>query len=167
MKKLTLVLLLLLTSNTHAYETGDTYVGVQFADAEVEVDGLDDIDNTYGLLRMGIYVTPALALDLRIGDGIDDDKVMGVKYSIDRIAGLFALYHFELSSTISIYGLLGYSEADLKARFNGDSSIDDKDDIGYGIGLDLGNFNIEYTEYLDGSDYELKAASIGYTYHFE
>ncbi len=167
MKKLTLVLLLLLTSNAYAYETGDTYLGVQFGQADVEVDELDDIDNTYGLLRLGIYVTPALAIDLRIGDGIDDDRVMGVKYSIDRIAGLFALYHFELSSTMSIYGLLGYSEADLKARFNGDSIIDDKDDVAYGIGLDLGSFNIEYTQYLDGSDYELNAASIGYTYHFE
>ena len=118
-------------------------------------------------MRLGVYVTPAMTLDLRYGDGIDDDTLMGVDFSIDRIAGLYALYHFEISSAFSIYGLLGYSEADLKAEASGGSVIEDKDDISYGIGLDIGNINIEYTQYLEGSDYEVNAASIGYTYHFE
>ena len=167
MKKLTLVILLLLTSNAYAYEVGDTYVGVQFGQADIEIEGIDDIEATYGLLRLGIFLTPALALDLRYGDGVDDDEVMGVDFSIDRIAGLYALYHFNLGSAASVYGLIGYSEADLKAEANGDSIIEDKDDVSYGIGLNIGNFNLEYTQVLEGSDYEVNAASIGYTYHFE
>lgn len=167
MKKLTLVLLLLLTSNAYAYETGDTYVGVQFGQAEVEIDGIDDIEPTYGLVRLGIYLTPALALDLRYGDGIDDDTLMDVEFSIDRIAGLYALYHLELGSSVSVYGLLGYSEVDLKAETSGGSLSEDKDDVSFGIGLDIGSINIEYTQVLDGSDYEVNAASIGYTYYFE
>lgn len=167
MKKLTLVLLLLLTTNAFAYETGDTYVGVQFGESELEIDGIDDIENTYGLLRLGVYVTPAITLELRYGDGIDDDTIMGVDYSIDRIAGLYALYHLELSSAFSIYGLVGYSEADLKAEASGGSVIEKEDDISYGIGLDLGSINFEYTHFLEGSNYEVNAASIGYTYHFE
>ena len=167
MKKLTLVLLLLVTSSAYAHETSDTYVGVQFGQAEVEVDGIDDIEPTYGLVRLGIFLTPTLALDARYGDGIDDDTVMGVEYSIDRIAGLYALYHLELGSSVSVYGLLGYSEVDVKAEVSGGSFSEDKDDISYGIGLDIGNINIEYTRVLDGSDYEVNAASIGYTYHFE
>jgi hypothetical protein len=164
MKKLTLVLLLLLTTNSFAYETGDTYVGVQYG---ASIDGIDDIENTYGLLRLGVYVTPAITLELRYGDGIDDDTIMGVDYSIDRIAGLYALYHLELSSAFSIYGLVGYSEADLKAEASGGSVIEKEDDISYGIGLDLGNINFEYTHVLEDSNYEVNAASIGYTYHFE
>ena len=167
MKKLTLVLLILLTSNAYAYESGDTYVGVQFGQAEIEIDGIDDIEPTYGLVRLGIYLTSAAALELRYGDGIDDDELMGVDFSIDRIAGLYALYHFNLGSSASVYGLFGYSEADLKAEANGDSIIEDKDDVSFGIGLDIGSINIEYTQYLDGSDYEVNAASIGYTYHFD
>lgn len=167
MKKLTLVFLLLLTSNTYAYESGDTYLGIQVGQSELEIDGLDDIENTYGLVRLGIYLNSAMALELRYGDGIDDDTLMGVDYSIDRIAGLYALYHLELGSAFSIYGLVGYSEADLKAEANGGSVIEKEDDISYGIGLDLGNINIEYIQVLEGSDYEVTAASIGYTYHFE
>jgi hypothetical protein len=119
------------------------------------------------LLRLGVYVTPAITLELRYGDGIDDDTIMGVDYSIDRIAGLYALYHLELSSAFSIYGLVGYSEADLKAEASGGSVIEKEDDISYGIGLDLGNINFEYTHVLEDSNYEVNAASIGYTYHFE
>ena len=143
MKKLTLVFLLLLTSNTFAYEMGDTYVGVQYGESELEIDGLDDIENTYALVRLGVYVNPAITLDLRYGDGIDDDTLMGADLSVDRIAGLYALYHLELSSAISIYGLVGYSEADLKIEANGNSIIEKEDDISYGIGLDIGSINFE------------------------
>ncbi len=167
MKKLTLVLLLLLTSSAYAYETSDTYVGVQFGQAEIEVDGIDDIEPAYGLVRLGIYLTSAIALELRYGDGIDDDTLMDVDYSIDRIAGLYALYHLELGSSASVYGLFGYSEGDLKAEASGGSVIEDKDDVSFGIGLDIGSINLEYTQYLEGSDYEVNAASIGYTYHFD
>ena len=166
MKKLSPVLLLLLTSNTFAYEMGDSYVGVQLGGSNLEIDGLDDVENTYGLVRLGVYLNSAMALELRYGEGVDDDTLMGVDYSIDRIAGLYALYHLELSSAFSIYGLIGYSEVDLKAEANGGSVIEKEDDISYGIGLDLGNINIEYTQVLEGSNYEVDAASIGYTYHF-
>ena len=167
MKQFTLVLLLLLTTNIYAYESGDSYIGVQFGQSTLEIDGFDDIENTYGLVRLGIHATPAIALELRYGDGIDDDTVMDIDFSIDRIAGLYALYHFRLSSTVSIYGLLGYTEVDLKAEANGSSTIEDEDDISYGAGIDIGNFNIEYAQHLDGLDYEVDAVSIGYTYHFK
>lgn len=167
MNKLTLVLLLLLASNAYAYETGDTYVGVQFGGSELEIDGLDDIENTYGLVRLGIYLTSAMALESRYGDGIDDDTLMGVDFAIDRIAGLYVLYHLELSSAFSIYGLVGYSEVDLNIEANNNPIIEKEDDISYGIGLDLGSINLEYSQVLKGSDYEVSAVSVGYTYHFE
>ena len=167
MKQLILALLLLLTTNAYAYESGVGYIGVQFGESTTEIDGFDDIENTYGLVRVGVYATSEIALELRYGDGIDDDTVMGIDFSIDRIAGLYALYHFGLSSSISIYGLLGYTEVDLKAEANGSSLIEKEDDIGYGAGIDIGNFNIEYARVLEGSDYEVDTVSIGYTYYFD
>lgn len=167
MKRLTLVLFFLFTANTHAYESGDTYIGVQFGQSTAEIGGIDDIENTYGLVRFGGYVTSNIAIDFRYGDGIDDDTLMGVDFSIDRIFGLYALYHLPLSSSVSIYGLLGYTEADWKAEANGGLLLEEEDDISYGIGLDLGFINIEYVQVLDDSDFEVEVVSIGYTYHFE
>lgn len=167
MKKLILVLVLLFSSNIYANEPGDAYIGVQFGQSSLEVDGFDDIDNTYGLIRLGRHITSDITFDLRYGDGIGDDTLMGVDFSIDRIFGLYILYHLELSSTISIYGLIGYTEADLKAEANGGSLVEEDDDISYGIGLNIGNINVEFTQYLDGSDFEANAIGIGYNYYFE
>lgn len=166
MKKFILVLALLFTTYTYADEPGDTYIGVQFGQSTLEVETLDDIETTYGLVRLGIYVTESFAVDLRYGNGLEDDTLSGVDYSIDRIAGLYAVYHFELSSETSIYGLVGYTEIDLKAESNSGSIVEEEDDISYGFGLDFGNINIEFTQYKDHSKFDASALSIGYTYYF-
>jgi len=166
LKKITLALVILFATHSYAEAPGNSYIGAQFGQSTLEVETLDDIETTYGLVRLGIYVTESLAAESRYGYGLEDDTLSGVDYSIDRIAGLYAVYHFKLSSKTSIYGLIGYTEIDIKAESNGGSFVEEEDDISYGIGLDFYNINIELTQYKDHSNFDASALSIGYTYHF-
>ena len=158
---------LLFALEANAREPGDNYIGFHIGQSTLDVDAVNDIEHTYGLVRFGIFLTRSLALELRYGNDLDDDTVSSVDYSLDRIAGGYAAYHFNFGSHASLYGLLGYSELDLKAKPGGGSSNEDETDTTYGIGLDLGNFNFEFTQYIDRSDYEASAVSLGYTLHFQ
>ena len=167
MKKIILVLLILISESAFAYEQGDSYLGAQLGLSSFDIDGVDDIEVPYLLLRAGIYATRSLALELRFGHDIDEDTVSGVDYAIDRIAGVYATYHFNLSTNTSVYGLLGYSEIDLKRKAGGSSEREDETSTSYGVGLDLGNFNFELVQYLDRSDDTGTAVSLGYSLYFD
>ena len=160
MKFFIFVVALLFTSSAVAYEQGDTFLGAQFGLSTIDLDNTDDIEHRYGLLRLGVYTTPSLTLELRYGGSLKDDSVSGVDYRIDRIAGVYAAYHFEISSEVSLYGLLGYSEIDMKAsRSNGTTDDEDETDPSFGVGLNISGFNLEYIQYIDRSDYKAQAIS--------
>ena len=168
MKYFTLVIALLFTTPAYAYEEGDTWLGAHVGLSTIEVDDVDDIEHSYGLLRLGVYMTPSLTLEVRYGQGFDDDTVSGVEYTIERIAGIYAAYHFEIGSGSSIYGLFGYSEVDVRTEdSNGVSDDEDETDPSFGLGLNFGNINLEYIRYIDRSDYTADAISVGYNFHFD
>ena len=159
-------MVLLFSAQTQAYEQGDSYLGAQLGLSTFDVDDVDDIEIPYGVLRLGIYVTSSFALELRYGNDIDEDSVSGVDYAIDRIAGVYATYHFGFGDNTSIYGLLGYSEVDLKSKSGGISDEEDLTSTSYGIGLDFGNINAEFMQYIDRDDDTGSAISLGYTLYF-
>lgn len=43
----------------------------------------------------------------------------------------------------------------------------EEDSFSYGVGLEYRGFNVEWIQYIDTSDIEADAVSIGYNYHFE
>lgn len=166
MRYVIVVMALLLTAQAHANEQGDSYIGAQVGLSSFDIDGVDDIEIPYYLVRLGIFATRSLALEVRYGNDIEEDTISGVDYAIDRIAGAYATYHFELNASTSVYGLLGYSEIDLKAKSAAGSDRDDETSTSYGFGLDLGNFNFEFLRYLDRGDDTGDAVSLGYTLYF-
>ena len=168
LRRLIIAVALLFSGQAFAFEQGDTYVGLQLGLSTAEPDETDEIENPVGLFRIGIFATPALAIEGRYGASIDDDSVDGVDYDIDRIAGVYALYHFHFgeNESSSFYGLFGYSEVDVKGDAPGDSINVKEEEVSYGIGLEIKGFNLEFVQYIDNSDLDASAVSFGYNYYF-
>ena len=161
MKKLALALLLLFTTNTYAYEPGNSYVGLQLGQADVE-----DLDLGYYLIRFGVEVNDQIDIELRTARGADDEEDQGVEYEVERIGGIYGLYHFNMGRG-SVYGIAGWSEGTIKTTINNQSIQEDEDSFSYGVGLQYWGVNVEWIQYIDTTVIEFDAVSIGYNYSFE
>ncbi len=157
MKKLTLVLVLLFTTNTYALESGNSYIGFQLGEADV-----DDVDLDYYLIRFGVEVNDHIDLELRYGRGSNDQEDGGIDFEIESIGGLYGLYHVGI-----LYGIAGVSSGTVKASLMGQNIQIEEDSFSYGVGLEYQGFNVEWIQYIDTSDIEVDAVSIGYNYYFE
>ncbi len=168
LRRLIIAVALLFSGQAFAFEQGDTYVGLQLGQSTADPDETDEIENPFGLFRIGIFATPALAIEGRYGASIDDDTVNGIDFDIDRIAGVYALYHFHFgeNESSSIYGLFGYTEVDVKGDAPGGSISEKEEDVSYGIGLEIKGFNLEFSQVIDTSDLDVTAVSFGYNYYF-
>lgn len=157
MKKLTFVLVLLFTTSTYAIEPRNSYIGFHLGEADV-----DDVDLDYYLIRMGVEVDDHIDLELRYGRGSNEQDYGGIDFEIESIGGLYGLYHVGI-----LYGIAGWSSGTVKASLMGQNIQIEEDSFSYGVGLEFLGFNVEWMQYIDTSDIEADAVSIGYSYYFE
>ena len=157
MKKLTLVLVLLFTTNSYALESGNSYIGLQLGEADV-----DDLDLEAYLIRFGVGVSDRIDLELRYGRGLNDQEDGGIEFEIESIGGFYGLYHVGI-----LYGIAGVSSGTVKASLLGQNTQVEEDSFSYGVGLEYQGFNVEWIQYIDTSDLDVDAVSIGYNYYFE
>lgn len=164
----------LATSAAVANSAGSGYVGALASHYTYEESGYSEELNPTGLtLRGGYFVTDFIAVEGRLGTGVNDDTVGGtnIDAKLDQVMGVYAVGNLPVNDVFEIYGLLGfsYAEATISNRF-ASLSFDD-DGFSYGAGVQV-NFTpevsgqLEYVSYLDKSDYELNAASLGLSYSF-
>ena len=174
--------LMLLTGTSIGGTEGETYVGAQYAVSEYNEDGIsEEFEPTFWLLRVGRFFTPNLAIEGRLGSGLDDDTQSVPELGgndgtleIEDILGIYAIGHLNLTESASIYGVLGASKVEGTASvpsFPGLESTEDNSSISFGVGADFGigsnvTLNIEYLRYLDDSDYDLDAFAVGAVYSF-
>ncbi|MBT8437514.1 MAG: hypothetical protein KJP11_09095, partial [Gammaproteobacteria bacterium] len=85
----------------------------------------------------------------------------GIDFEIESIGGLYGLYHVGI-----IYGIAGASSGTVKTSLMGQNKQIEDDSFSYGIGLEYRGFNVEWIQYMDTSDIEVDALSIGYNYYF-
>lgn len=161
-------------------EQGNMYVGFQFSQLTLDLDDLsDDAEGSAAIGRFGFFVADRVAIEGRLGIGLSDDSVefdddgfmVDVDVDLDRLQGLYAVGYLPLRQQASLYGLLGYTDA--RATITGSGVSDSEADSGlsYGVGAefhpsDRFALNLEYTQYLDESDYELSAISAGMRFNF-
>ncbi|MGP9679593.1 porin family protein [Halomonas sp. AOP27-A1-41] len=164
----------LASSSALANSAGSGYVGALASHYVFDVDGIRDDVNPTGLtIRGGYFLNDFVAIEGRIGTGLSDDSIggSGVDVELDQLMGVYAVGHLPVNNVFSFYGLLGfsYAEATISNRFV--SVSDDDDGFSYGAGVQL-NFTpqisgqLEYVSYLNKSDYNLNAGSVGIAYHF-
>lgn len=160
---------------------GQTYAGGQFAFLIYDEDGVPDDGRPRAVIgRLGYFVAERVAVEARLGAGVRDDTVqvpigpggtVGIDLELDRLIGGYLLGHIPLGQSVSVYGLAGYTEAEVTASVDGLSSSETEGGISYGIGAefhptDQTGVNVEYIRYLDKSDFTLSGVSIGATFHF-
>jgi hypothetical protein len=148
-------------------EGADSYIGFQFGDSDVSIDGASDLDLDVTLLQVGVWVSDEISLELRTGRGSNDDTVQGVDFEIEALYGIYGLYHFNFSDFASVYGAVGLSRLTLKASGAGGSDQEDENGFSYGVGAKLSIFSIEFMRYLDNNDVEADVVSVGLQYTFD
>ena len=152
-------------SPAHAGNDRTTYIGVQLGVLEAD-DGNLEFEADYGLFRIGIMPTENTALEYRIGTGRSADTVGGVTFELENVYGLYGLYHINFSENASIYGVAGFSKVSVKASSNNSSDQDDDQGFSLGIGAQVYGINVEYMQYLDTTDLDVRALAVGYNYKF-
>ncbi len=150
---------------------GRSFGGGQVAAFSIDQDNGSDAQPTAVIGRVGTFVGNQLAIEGRFGLGAGDDTVDGVEVDIDRLVGVYGSGHIPVGGRSSLYGILGYT--DLKATFTGTDfeETDSESGLSYGFGADIGitrylALNVEYMRYLDKSDAEAEALSVGMHYRF-
>ncbi|WP_237673842.1 porin family protein [Vreelandella profundi] len=179
MKKIILISALassfaLASSTTLADNTGTSYVGGLFSHYTYdESSGSSDASPTGLTVRGGYFLTDYIAIEGRLGTGISDDTISGtsIDLELDQLMGAYAAGYLPLNNMFSLYGLIGFSYAEGSASNRLTSISFDDDGFSYGAGAQI-NFTpqvsgqLEYMYYLDKSDYDLTAASLGVSYNF-
>lgn len=156
--------------------TGKTYAGVQYAIGTYNEDGFEEINPTALIGRYGKYINDGFSLEGRFGIGLQDDSInifgTDVSLKLDTLFGIYGVGHVSINATSSVYGLIGFTQAEATVSAPGfTSESDDESGLSFGVGanISVGNdvaLNIEYTQYLNKSDFDLSAIGIGATFSF-
>ncbi|PXX94772.1 porin family protein [Halomonas sp. LBP4] len=134
------------------------YIGGDAMFWELDRDRGPDRDSVGVRLRGGAQFNDYFAAEGHLGTGGSDGGI-----ELDYLVGAYAKGILPLGDTLRLYGLLGYTEVDF--------DVDREGDFSYGAG---GEFDVapnlaigaDYMRYLDKSNHNFDAASIGLTYRF-
>lgn len=139
-------------------------VDVGFYTIESEADNADaDITHLTG--RVGGYLNDNLALEARLGTGVTDDTVNDADVSLRYLVGANLRAGAKVGDQVFPYVLLGFTRADVKTEFNGNSESDAETDTSYGAGVDLDlsgmTVTLEYANLIDKNDVTYSGFSVG------
>jgi len=149
-------------------EGRDSYIGIQTGSANTSFDVLSsDVDLNFLMIQLGAWMDDNTSLELRMGKGLGDDSIGPLDVDIESIGGMYLAYHWNLGSHASIYGIAGGSAASFKFSVSGDSNQDDYYSLSYGAGMKFSILSVEYMRYLDTTDVEADAISVGLHYAFD
>ena len=160
-----------------AFAQGGAYFGGGYSLVTYDQTGLGDADPTAAVSRFGFHFTENLALEGRLGFGLSggDQSVSGgtVEYKVEQISGAYLVGHLPLAETASLYGLAGVTRVELSRSLRNLNLTGDQENSGFsygaGIQIDLTqriSGYLEWVQYLDRSDYDVSALTIGAAYYF-
>ncbi len=162
----TFLIAMLFTPALYAANVGSNYGGVQYALVNIDFDGIGDVDPTAVVGKLGYFLNDNIAIEGRLGFGLQDDDILGVDVDIDSLFGIYGVFHASSSSETTFYGVLGYTDAEAEFSGPGGSAEGDESSFSFGFGANIGRLNIEYMSYIDEDDTEATAISIGYVASF-
>lgn len=169
-----------LSANTFAAadNTGRGYVGVGYTMLSFSPEGGPDFDLSALGVRAGYFYNKYFSLEGRLALGVGDDTqyvsvlATDVTVELGSMLGIYAVGHIPLSETFKLYGLVGYSDGELKFKAAGFSDTSESDsDLSFGLGAEFymtpsASVGIEYTSYISESDYDIDGLGITLNYTF-
>ncbi len=171
--------LLLFNQPTIAQPYGDYYAGAQYAKGDYNEEGISaSFEPSMIVGRFGKFFNPYVAVEARLGMGLDDDTqfipelgVNGVDGTLElnSLIGVYLAGHLNLTASSSLYAIVGSSRVEAKASvpaFPAVNSTEADSDLSYGVGVNIGilnnvALNIEYMQYLDADHFDLSAIAVG------
>jgi len=154
--------------NVAQAEARDSYIGIQIGSADTSFDGISsDVDLDFLMIQLGVWMDDNTSIELRMGKGRGDDSIGPLDLNIESIGGMYVAYHWDLGKQASIYGIAGGSSASAKFSVSSGSDQDDYYSLSYGAGMKFSILSVEYMHYLDTTEVEADAVSVGLHYAFD
>lgn len=134
------------------------YVGADAMFWDVNPDQGSSADSVGLRLNGGMKFNDYFAAEAHLGSGGSDGSI-----ELDYLVGAYAKGILPVSQEFRVYGLAGFTEVDFDA--------DSESGFSYGAGAEFDvapNLAVgaDYMRYLDKSDYDFDAASVGVRYRF-
>ena len=180
MKNILIVLLLLTTvisNSVFAVTPGIRYLGINYANISYNENSMAQEYHPTALIgRYGVNTTKYFSFEGRLGTVLSEDThqidLTDVTVDLDYIFGLYGIGHINIMQSSSIYAVLGITQVEATISIPGlQSTTDSESGFSYGIGTNISvtntvQFNIEYMQYLDKSEVDLSALSVGLKFNF-
>lgn len=179
-KKITTISIALAALTTGGQAMAEYYVGGNISSVKVEEDWSGEKANLVSLYgRLGTEFTENFSAEIRVGTGIDDDKInvnvlgtnVPVKVELNHFYGAYVRGTIPVADTFYPYAVVGFTRAELELKVPGGSASDSDDDVSFGVGTDIRlsantDLNLEYMNYYDKDDLSIDGFSVGFTYRF-
>lgn len=151
------------------------YFGLGYSEISVNPEGSSDVKPTAVVLKLGSQVNQNFAVEGRYATSLESDEVsvlgVPVDVELDNYYGVYAKGIIPLVAGISAYGLVGYTNIEMKSSVAGFSATGSEDDFSYGAGLDFAlgktvSLNLEWAKLISADNYEVEAVTLGANFMF-
>lgn len=146
-------------------------VGGGFANLSDDIGDGDDVSLNilYGSASYKIessYKDFSFVPELRIGTGVGDDSINGVKLEIKRFIALSVRGQYDYNNGAYVYIMPSYANLDMKVSGYGESMSDDNWEFGVGAGVGY-NLNKKISVKASYENYDdTNLLSVGFKYAF-
>lgn len=187
MKKTTLALTLALAHSSATF-AADTYMGIEYAAVNSDVDGEVDYDTGMIFGRFGMNLQKGLDVEAYVGLGVQDEtnttSCDSEKVSTDSIFGAQIKASADVEN-VNLHANLGINQVAATFEISGTAACygsawtetydDSEIGLAYGFGADFkiseqsaitANFNVFYDDDYSGADLTIAALLIGYRQDF-
>ncbi|MFG6666244.1 porin family protein [Halomonas sp. HNIBRBA4712] len=146
------------SAQAQSFNYPEGYIGGDAMFWNLDPDRGSSLDSTGLRLRGGSQFNDYFALEGHLGTGGSDGPA-----ELDYLAGIYAKGIAPIAPNVRLYGLAGMTEVDF--------DLDRESGFSYGGGAEVDiapNLAVgaDYMRYLDKSDYDFDAASVGLRYRF-
>ena len=164
------VILMIGTQNASAVPA---YAELSFVRTSVEAGGVD-VTPYMNTLKLGMFVSNQLAVELEYGTSLEDDESDNVNVEIDKHTGIYLRYVGDSSyNGVFFYLIAGSVKSELIIDGPGGSVTEEVKDVAYGIGAEEQStsvqnliYSLEYIKYADKDEGKLTGIKLGFRYKF-
>ncbi|MFD1007661.1 porin family protein [Oceanisphaera ostreae] len=170
-KKLTTTAMAVAALTCGGQAMAEHYVGGNISALNVDYSLPKDADLVALYGRLGTEFTENFSGEIRIGTGLDDDKLYGTKVELNYFYGAYVRGTIPVTDAFYPYAIVGFTRAELEYKVPGLSVNDSGSDVSFGVGTDIRltantDLNLEYMNYYDKNDISVDGFSVGFTYRF-
>lgn len=170
-KKLTTLSLAVAALTCGGQAVAAHYVGGNLGAVQASFDNVGDADLVTAYGRLGTEFSENFSGEVRLGTGIDDDTLKGVKVELEHFYGAYVRGGIPVGDIFFPYAVVGLTRAELQLSNRFASTTESGTDVSFGIGTDIHlnantNINLEYMNYYDKNDVSVDGFAVGVTYRF-